>query len=147
MLHSIDRVEAGRGTDLDKPFARFPQHVRRRGLVAVISDFYCDPEAMISAVRPLAFKGHDVILFQVLAPSELTPRFAESTLLEDVETGAAVEVSPRFMAQDYQQRITAHVQAIAHAAAGSGADHVLLNTAEPLDRPLRRYLAFRQRRK
>ena len=147
VLHSIDRVRAARGTNLDKPFASFPQHVNRRGLVAVISDFYCDPDAMIAAVRPLAFKGHDVILFQVLAPAELTPRLAESTLLEDLETGDAIEVSPRFMTQDYPQRVQAHIQAIATAAAGSGADHVLLNTAEPLDQPLRRYLLFRQRRR
>ena len=123
------------------------QHVTRRGLVAVISDFYCDPDELIAGVRPLAFKGHDVILFQVLAPDELTPRYGESTLLEDVETGDAVEVSPKFMADDYRQRLRSHVQAMADAAAGIGADHVLLNTAEPLDQPLRRYLLFRQRRK
>jgi uncharacterized protein (DUF58 family) len=147
VLHAIDRARPARGTDLAKPFIRFRQHVTRRGLVAVISDFYCDPEEMLAGVRPLAFKGHDVILFQVLAPAELTPSFRDSTLLEDVETGAAVEVSPRFMAADYPQRIQAHVRAMADAAAGAGADHVLLNTAEPLDQPLRRYLLFRQRRR
>ncbi len=147
VLHTIDSATPGRGTDLGKPFDRFRQHVNRRGLVAVISDFYCDPQEMIAGVRPLAFKGHDVILFQVLAPAELQPRIVESTLLEDVETGDAVEVSPRFMGDTYRQRIEAHVRGMADAAAGIGADHVLLNTAEPLDQPLRRYLLFRQRRK
>jgi uncharacterized protein (DUF58 family) len=147
VLHSIDRAQAARGTDLSKPFDRFRQHVNRRGLVAVISDFYCDPDEMIAGVRPLAFKGHDVILFQVLSPTELTPRFTESTLLEDVETGDAIEVSPGYMADGYRQRIQSHVKAMADAAAGIGADHVLLNTSEPLDQPLRQYLLFRQRRK
>ena len=147
VLHSIDSAQPGQGTDLEKPFTRFRQHVTRRGLVAVISDFYCNPDELIAGVRPLAFKGHDVILFQVLAPDELTPRYDESTLLEDVETGDAVEVSPKFMADDYRRRLSSHVQGMADAAAGIGADHVLLNTAEPLDQPLRRYLLFRQRRK
>ena len=147
VLHTIDAAEPGQGTDLAKPFERFRQHVRRRGLVAVISDFYCDPEEMIPGVRPLAFSGQDVILFQVLDPQELEPSMAESTLLEDVESGDAVEVSPRFMTRDYPERIRTHVAALSDAASAIGADHVLLNSAETLDQPLRKYLLFRQRRR
>jgi uncharacterized protein (DUF58 family) len=147
VLHTIDAVEPAGGTDLDRSFQYFQEQVNRRGLVAVISDFYCDPDEMIAGVRPLAFQGQDVILFQVLDPGELKPEIAESTLLEDVETGEAVEVSPKFMREQYPERIQKHIAAIKDAAAGIGADHVLLNTAEPLDQPLRKYLLFRERRR
>ena len=147
VLHTIDASEPAGGTDLDRSFQYFQEQVNRRGLVAVISDFYCDPDEMIAGVRPLAFQGQDVILFQVLDPGELKPEIAESTLLEDVETGEAVEVSPKFMREQYPERIQKHIAAIKDAAAGIGADHVLLNTAEPLDQPLRNYLLFRERRR
>ena len=147
VLHTIDAAEPAGGTDLDCSFQYFQKQVNRRGLVAVISDFYCDPDEMIAGVRPLAFQGQDVILFQVLDPGELKPEIAESTLLEDVETGEAVEVSPKFMREQYPERIQKHIAAIKDAAAGIGADHVLLNTAEPLDQPLRNYLLFRERRR
>ena len=147
VLHTIDAAEPAGGTDLDHSFQYFQEQVNRRGLVAVISDFYCDPDEMIAGVRPLAFQGQDVILFQVLDPGELKPEIAESTLLEDVETGEAVEVSPKFMREQYPERIQKHIAAIKDAAAGIGADHVLLNTAEPLDQPLRNYLLFRERRR
>ena len=147
VLHTIDAAEPAGGTDLDCSFQYFQEQVNRRGLVAVISDFYCDPDEMIAGVRPLAFQGQDVILFQVLDPGELKPEIAESTLLEDVETGEAVEVSPKFMREQYPERIQKHIAAIKDAAAGIGADHVLLNTAEPLDQPLRNYLLFRERRR
>ena len=147
VLHSIDAAVPASGTDLATPFVRFREHITRRGLVVVISDFYCDAEEMISSVRPLAFHGQDVILFQLLDPAELDPKISGSVLLEDVETGKAVEVSPQFMQREYPDRIRAHVQSIRDAAAGIGADHIMLKTDEPLDKALRNYLMFRERRR
>lgn len=147
VLHLIDQAKPERSTDLATPFSKFRDHVRRRGMVAVISDFYSDPQTMMDAVRPLAFQGQDVILFHVLDPQELDPTFDESTLLEDMETGQCVEVSPQDMQELYPQRVQAHIQSMREAAAKSGADYVLLNTAESLDVPLRNYFLFRQKRR
>jgi uncharacterized protein (DUF58 family) len=147
LLHTIDAITPSRRTDMDKPFSRFREHIAKRGMVAVISDFYCDPKALIEGVKPLAFQGQDVILFQVLDPRELHPDLNEAALLEDMETGQTVEVSPTFMQKDYPERIQAHIQALKEAAAGIGADHVLLETTATLDVPLRNYLLFRQRRR
>jgi uncharacterized protein (DUF58 family) len=146
VLHAIDRAEPGTGTDLTVPFERFRQYRSGRGLVAVISDFYCEPEAMIKGVQPLAYQGQDVILFQVLDPQELEPELKESALLEDMETGESMEVSPIFMRSRYRERINEHIQAISRSAAGARADYSLLRTDEPLDGALRNYLTFRQRR-
>ncbi|HSG64947.1 MAG TPA: DUF58 domain-containing protein [Gammaproteobacteria bacterium] len=146
ILHAIDRAEPGTGTDLSVPFERFRQYRSGRGLVAVISDFYCEPEAMIKGVQPLAYQGQDVILFQVLDPQELEPELKESALLEDMETGEALEVSPIFMRSRYRERVHEHLEALEKAAAGAGADYELLRTDKPLDAALRNYLTFRQRR-
>jgi uncharacterized protein (DUF58 family) len=147
VLHTIDAAQPTHRTDLGKPFSRFREHMARRGMVAVISDFYCDARAMIEAVRPLAFQGQDVILFHVLDPQELEPQFGESTLLEDMETGHAVEISPQYMKEQYPQRLKEHIDSLRTAAAGVGADYVLLDTRARLDVPLRNYFLFRQRRR
>lgn len=147
VLHAIDAARPTRRTDLGKPFSRFREHMARRGMVAVISDFYCDAHTMIEAVRPLAFQGQDVVLFHILDPQEIAPQFGESTLLEDMETGRAVEISPQYMQEQYPQRLKAHLDALREAAAGIGADYVLLDTRARLDVPLRNYFLFRQRRR
>lgn len=146
ILHAIDRAEPGTGTDLKAPFERFHEFRTGRGLVAVISDFYCDPEALLKGVQPLAYQGQDVVLFQLLDPEELEPKMKESALLEDMETGETMEVSPIYMRSDYRERIREHVEALKTSAMRAGADHVLVNIAEPLDAALRSYLLFRQRR-
>lgn len=146
VLHCLDAATASTGTKFDKPFDKFREQVNRRGLVAVISDFYCDIDSLLSGVTPLAWQGQDVVLFQVLDTRELDPEFRTNVLLEDLETGEAVEVDPAFMREHYPKRIRAHVDDLQKAAAGIGADHVLVNTSDPLDRALRDYLLFRQRR-
>ena len=146
VMHSIDRAAPGTGTRYGRPFEKFREQISRRGLVAVISDFYCDTESLLHGVRPLAWQGQDVVLFHILDRQELDPDFESNVLLEDVETGEAVEVAPRFMAEEYPRRIRDHVKAIATAAAGSGADHVMVKTSDGLDVALRNYLLFRQRR-
>lgn len=146
VLHAIDRTQPGTGTDLKIPFERFREIEKGRGLVAVISDFYCDPEALLKSVQPLAYQGQDVILFQLLDPQELKPVLKESALLEDMESGKSTEVSPIYMSSLYRERIAAHVDALNKAALGAGADHRLVAITEPLDAVLRSYLSFRHRR-
>jgi hypothetical protein len=112
----------------------------------VISDFYCDPEAFVRGVQPLAYQGQDVVLFQLLDPEELNPNMQESALLEDMESGETMEVSPLFMRSRYRAKIEAHVGDLKRAAIGAGADHELVDITRPLDEALRSYLLFRQRR-
>jgi uncharacterized protein (DUF58 family) len=146
VLHAIDRAQPGTGTDMKVPFERFHEVERGRGLVAIISDFYCDPDALLKSVQPLAYQGQDVVLFQLLDPQELKPVLKESALMEDMESGQAMEVSPIYMSSKYRERIDAHVEALHKSALRAGADHRLVNITEPLDSVLRSYLLFRQRR-
>lgn len=146
VLHCLDSATAATGTRFEKPFDKFRETMARRGLVAVISDFYCDIDDLLAGVRPLAWHGQDVVLFQVLDKEELAPSFQSNVLLEDLETGEAVEVEPEYMRERYPERIRQHIDRLAKAAAGIGADHVLVDTSDSLDGALRNYLLFRQRR-
>jgi uncharacterized protein (DUF58 family) len=145
VLHALDSAQAGQRTDIAGCFQKFREHMSRRGLVAVISDLYCDPVAMSKAVSPLAYTGHDIMFFHVLDPRELEPQWRDSVLFEDMESGQTMEVSPEYLEGRYKQRLDEHLAGVRSAAGSVGADLVLARTDEPLDRALRRYLMFRQR--
>jgi uncharacterized protein (DUF58 family) len=147
LLHMLEQAEPATTTNIELPFEHFQQHLSHRGMVAVISDFYADPEAVLKAVRPLAYRGNDIAFFHILDPNELQPSFGESTLLEDMETGDQLEVSAEYARKEYGQRIREHSDAMKHKAQGVGADYILLDTSKPLDLALREYLLFRQRRR
>mgnify|MGYP001828667524 FL=1 len=146
VLHCLDSAAPSTGTRFDKPFDKVREQITRRGLVAVISDFYCGIDDLLAGVRPLAWQGQDVVLFQVLDSQELDPDYKANVLLEDLETGEAIEVEPQFMRDHYPQRIRSHIDELQKAAGSIGADHVLVNTGDTLDIALRNYLLFRQRR-
>jgi uncharacterized protein (DUF58 family) len=143
-FHALEKVQAEGKTDFEASFGQFHEHLSRRGLVAVISDLYCDPDTMTRAVQPLAYRGHDVMIFQLLDPEELAPSIRDSVTLEDMESKETRNVSPHFLADGYRQRITQHLADMRAAAASAGAQQVVISTAEPLDKALRKYLMFRQ---
>lgn len=146
VLHAIEHAEPATRTNIDQPFEHFQQFLTRRGLVAVISDFYERPDRIIKAVRPLCYHGNDMILFHVLDPAELAPQFKDSILLEDMETGERMEVAPEYASREYRQRIQQHIEDLRREARGSGADYLLIDTLRPLDAALKEYLLFRQKR-
>lgn len=147
LLHAIEHAQPATGTNIEIPFDHFNQFLTKRGLVAVISDLYMNPEVVTKAVRPLAHKGQDIVFFHVLDPGEIEPKLGESTLLEDMETGDQMEVSGEYARREYRDKMQSHIDAMRSAAQGIGADYMQMNTGQPLDMALREYLVFRQRKR
>jgi uncharacterized protein (DUF58 family) len=147
LLHAIEKAEPGTRTDFAKPFIHFQNFLHRKGLVIVLSDFYADPELIVKTVEPLRFKGNEVILFHILDPQEIAPRFREPMLLVDMENpSASLEVSPEYARHEYRSKIDGHIEALSSKARSAGMDYFLMNTSRPLDEGLREYLFIRQGR-
>ena len=75
MLHAIEKREPGTRTDFAKPFVHCQNFLHRRGILVVYRDFYEDPELVIKTMEPLRFHGNELILFHVLDPQEIRPKF------------------------------------------------------------------------
>jgi len=146
LLHAVEKAEVGTHTDFAKPFAHFQQFLHRRGIVVVMSDFYADPDTIIKTVEPLRFRGNEVILFHILDPQEIEPKFREPVLLLDMEDKSSLEVTPEYARTEYRSKIDAHIEGLGSAARRAGLDYFLMNTGRPLDEGLREYLNIRQGR-
>ena len=101
------------------------------------------PEAVIKTVAPLRSRGNELILFHVLDPQEIQPKLRGPVLMEDLETGATMEVSPDYAHHEYKGKMTAHLEEMKSRAAGADIDYFLVDTSRPLDAALRQYLAIR----
>jgi uncharacterized protein (DUF58 family) len=146
LLHAVDQAEPGKRTDYGKPFFHFQQFQFRRGVAIVISDFYAPAETVIKAVEPLRFRGNEVILFHILDPEELEPKFREPVVLIDMETQASLEVSPDYANHEYKDKIQAHIEDMRTRARGAGLDYYVVNTSQPLDEAMREYFKIREGR-
>jgi len=144
ILHAIESAQVGTRTDFAHPFRHVQEFMRRRGIVAAISDFWDSPEKIIKTVEPLRFRGTELVLFHLLDPEELRPKLKHPVLLEDLETGETLEVSPDYAAREYPAKIQAHLEDMKTRAQGAGIDYFLIDTSRPLDDALREYLAIRK---
>ena len=143
LLHAIDKTEPGTHTVLERPFAHLVDFLRKRGLVVAISDFWEQPESVLKAVSPLRSRGNELILFHVLDPQEIQPKLRGPVLLEDLETGAKMEVSPDYASHEYKGKMSAHLEDIKSRAAAADIYYFLVDTSRPLDSALCQYLAIR----
>ena len=153
ILHTLDRIER-RGREMKgtsgrsmllPPLRRLSEAVRRRSLIAVISDFYEDPDAVMAALNELRGRGNDLIVFHLLDPRELDFSFSDASNFIDMETGEKMPVIPEYLRQQYKELVRAHTAMLSKRIGEARADYALFDTSKPLDRALFSYLASRQR--
>ena len=144
-LHTLDRMTAGRPGALGPPLYKATEFFKRRSILAIISDFYEEPQRVLDAVKPLRFAGNDVILFHVLDPAEVDFPYDESISFQDLETGRKVPVVPDKMREQYRQLIQDHISEISQLCSQNRIDYAFMNTKIPLDHALFKYLAMRHK--
>jgi uncharacterized protein (DUF58 family) len=145
ILHVIDNIEPGGRSDYLKPLLKIAEAAKRRGIIVLVSDFYEEPRAVVDAVNKLRFRGHDVIVYQVLDRAEIEFDYDESATYEDMETGASVPVVPGRMREEYKQMMAEHLDEISSLMIKNQIDYGLVRTDQPLDEALFRYLLQRER--
>ncbi|MEY4634242.1 MAG: hypothetical protein RJA55_40 [Acidobacteriota bacterium] len=145
VLHTLDRAKAEKAGHLVAPIKRLAEHFGRRGIIVVISDFYAEPDEIFEAVGLLRFRGNDVVLFHVLDPQEVDFSFAEPSSFEDLESGDQIPIVPAALADQYRSLVAAHIEALTTRASQQQIDYLLLNTSQPLDYALFRFLSMRER--
>jgi len=115
----------------------------RRGIVLVLSDCFDRPDEIISGLKHLRYKRHDIILMNVLDPYELEFPFRDATLFEGLEEYPELLVEPRGLRQRYLEEMANFQTALKRGCRALMADYVLMNTGQPLDVALSAYLATR----
>ena len=60
-------------------------HLKRRGMVFILSDFFDQLDPLMTALQHLRHRHHEVVLLQVLAPEELDFPFKRLTQFRDLE--------------------------------------------------------------
>jgi uncharacterized protein (DUF58 family) len=141
---NLSLLQAGGETRLAESLHQLAEILTRRGIVAMISDFYDQSERLQEAFQHLRFKGHDLVAFHVLDQNELDFDFTEPMLLfEDAETQEQMPVLPDVVKSGYRERMQRHVEEMRRCAAANKVDYEVLTTKQPLDFALFSFLSRR----
>jgi hypothetical protein len=144
VLHAIERAHPGEKTDFVKSLINVADRLRRRGIVVVISDLYDEPRNVMDGIRHLAFRGNDVIVFQILDPAELRFDFQDAAQFVDMETRAEMHVIPDLVRPGYREVLSSQIAEYEKECRRDRMDFLLMDTSQPLDSALFSYLARRE---
>lgn len=144
ILVTLEGRTSGRETNPAAALEHVSARLPRCGLAVLISDLLAPIEYFRSGLKLLRGRGHDVIVFQVLDPIELTLAVDGPRLFEDLESRQAVYADPQLTREEYRQRIDAHNAEVESVCAQLGASFVRLTTEQPLELVLSGFLHARR---
>ncbi len=145
ILSQMQNITAGPETTIAPVLHKTAEAIKKRGLIILISDLFDDPDKVLSGLQHFRYKGHEVIVFHVLDPQEITLDFTQRTRFRDMESGEEIVTDPWHIQSDYQKSMEQFCDYIKSNCRQKNIDYVQLSTDLPLDMALSEYLIKRKR--
>ena len=146
ILAELDQAAGEGPTDLAPGLHALARRIKRHSLVLLVSDLVDEPGPVLEALRHLTFRGHDLVVFQVLDAAERQLDFSGPVVLEDPETGTRVATDADAIRTAYTRRVREFVDTYERGVRDMGGDFVAMTTCTPFDVALCRFLSERKRR-
>jgi uncharacterized protein (DUF58 family) len=146
LMIALEKPARGQGTNVAAPLKRVAEIVHKRGIVAIISDFLTPIERLEPDLMALAACGHELVVFQVLDPAELSFEFGKAAIFEDVESGKTFFIDPSAARKDYLKKFEAHCASLRAVCARLGIACHRMSTDRPLELALFDFLRRRMQR-
>jgi uncharacterized protein (DUF58 family) len=144
LMEKLEQTRPGSETTLSATFHQLAESIKRRALVVVLSDLFDDPTELLGALKHFRHKKHEVVVFQVLDPAEVTFPFDDVTRIEDMENGRELTSDPRAFRKAYLDELAKFLEAIRSGCRSAQIDYTVAQTDQRFDLFLGNYLARRQ---
>jgi hypothetical protein len=147
LLDLLTAAEPRGPSSLPDSLATLMGRLKRRGMVIVFSDCFGDVAALGRALEQYRYHGHDVILFQILAPEELTFPFRREAFFQDLEMPRRMQINPNTLRKAYLKEFQAFMDQLRKMATDVGVDLMTASTGDDLSAVLSYHLRRRASQK
>ena len=145
ILSALEEPPTRRQTKVGKSLHQVAERIHRRGLIIVLSDLMDEPSEILSGLKHFRHDEHEVLVFQILDPKELSFSFGKDAIIEDLETGQEITTQPWHIRGDYQRLVKDFTEFIKRECRKNLIDYSLLDTSITYDQALFEYLNKRRR--
>lgn len=145
MLDILEKQIPTNKSTVGKMLEQLAERWSRRGIVAIFSDFFDDVEEILHGLRYFRYRRHDVIVFHVLDPAEITFPFRDMSLFKGLEGWDDVPADPRMVRAAYLREFESYQKRLSAGCREIGCDYVMLRTDQPLDVAMSAFLSRRMR--
>jgi uncharacterized protein (DUF58 family) len=143
LMLALEKPAGGRSTAIAAPLKRVCETVRKRGLIVLVADFLAPIPELEPHLMTLNACGHEVILFQVLDPAEVSFDFRHASMFHDVESGRVLFIDPASARKEYLRKLESHCANLRSVSQRLGFACHRLVTDRPLELALFDFLRAR----
>lgn len=146
MLSILAKSKPSGAADLPAALHDVAERVPRRSLVVVISDFFCDLSELLESIQHLRFQKHDVALFHLLDPAELSFSFDRPIRFVDLEGSANLITEPVVIRKQYLEQINNFLDQLRQGCHERNVEYRRLLLDRPYEEALVEFLSDRARK-
>jgi uncharacterized protein (DUF58 family) len=143
LMQALEKTQPGGETSLAETFHRLAESIKRRALVIILSDLFDDADKLVSALNHFVHKKHEVLVFQILDPAEVSFPFDDITRIEDMENAREITSDPEAFRKAYLEEFGRFVETVRAGCRKANIDYVAAQTDQRFDIFLGNYLARR----
>ena len=121
------------------------EKARRRALVVILSDCFCDGDALRDALQHLRFQKHDLALFHLLDPLELDFEFDRPVRFVDMEGSQSIITEPATVRAEYQAQLKRFLEKLRDDCHEFNADYRRVTLDRPYGEVMADFLTERAR--
>ncbi len=127
-------------TDIAGLLHEFAHRVSRRSVIVLFSDLLDDENGFLRGLDHLRFRGHNLIVFHLMDPHELTFPFTGTWRFEGLEGEAELTTQPDRIRDMYMEDLHAFLETVRSGCERSQVDYDLVDTSRPVNVVLSEYL-------
>jgi uncharacterized protein (DUF58 family) len=140
LLAFLGELSCAGMTRFDSALRAFAMRTRNPGLVILISDLLGAGNIQ-DGIEALRHGGHDVVVIQLLAESEIDPPLEGALRMVDVETGDELEATvDDDLRRLYQNRLERYLQDVERFCRQLSVEYLRASTAIPFEDVVLKYL-------
>jgi uncharacterized protein (DUF58 family) len=143
ILHALSNAQEHPAAESPSVLHEVAELMPRRGMVALISDLYFEPDVLLDALNHFRHFGHDVLVFHILDPLERHLDVDGSVRFRDMETGEDIVTQAHEIRESFQSAIEAWIDEVHGGCLTRDLDHHVLVTHQPLEQALWDYFIRR----
>lgn len=128
ITEQLDTIEPVRKTRLPECLVDLCGRMGRRAIVLVFSDCFTDVDALEAALQRLRYSRHEVVLFQVMHPDELTFDFEGNVKFRGLETPDELLTQPAELRRRYLAALERFNDRLEEACLRNRVERVLVDT-------------------
>jgi uncharacterized protein (DUF58 family) len=143
VLDLLSAVTPRGASSLPDVLGEMAGRLKRRGLVIVFSDCFGDVTALRHVLEQYRYHGYDVVVFQILAPEELTFPFRKPSFFQDLELPGRLSINPNTIRKHYLKEFQTFMDGLRQNMTEIGVDLVSVSTSDDLSNVLSYHLRRR----